>query len=438
VTTSDGDGRTGSRRSREDHGHGHSHEAESLLPVAEALAIVRREAVALGTEDIPLDEALGRALAEDVVAPEDMPALDRSAMDGFAVRSEDVARVPVELKVAGFLGAGQSADGVRLAPGEAVRIMTGAPVPAGADAVLMVERTEAPPGGERVRVLSSVAAGENIRRRGEDVRRGDLVLRRGDWIRPAEIGALAAVGKVRVLVHAAPRVTILSTGDEIVDPSHAPLPHQVRNSNGPALRAALADLGATARLATARDEPADLDRAIAAGLGGDLLLLIGGVSVGDRDFVSERLRAADVEVLFHRIAMKPGKPLLFGRRGGCLVFGLPGNPLSSMTVFFVFVVPALRRLMGLPAADLPEVSVRLTEPIRQKPGRTWYRLARVCLRDGRLSASPSPSISSGDMVSAARANGFLIVPSDASELPAGSEQRALLWPGFELRTADPD
>jgi molybdopterin molybdotransferase len=404
-----------------------------LLPVEDALRIVLAESAPLADEEIDLADALGRVLSESLTAPEDMPSFARSAMDGYAVRAADVAKSPAVLEVAGFLPAGRDAAGIEVAPGHAVRIMTGAPLPAGADAVQMVERTEGADAGGRVRILAAVAAGENVTPRGAELARGDLVLEKGARIRAAELGVLAGIGRVRPRVHRRPSAFVLSTGDEIVDAAAAPLPHQVRNSNGPAILALLAEAGArAASLGIAGDDPAGLDAKIAQGLEGDFFFLIGGVSVGDKDLVSERLAAAGVRVLFHRIAMKPGKPLLFGRRGSCLVFGLPGNPLSALTAFLVFGLPAVRRASGLSGAGMTEVRARLTEAVRQKPGRDWYRLARMTLGNGTLHATPVRSSGSGDMVSAARANGFLVIPADSAGLEAGNDARVLLWPGFGI------
>jgi len=411
--------------------------SEDLLPVEDALRIVRDEASPLGDEEVDLAAALGRVLAEKIVAPEDMPRLSRSAMDGYAVRAADVAKTPADLTVVGFLPAGRDPAGVVVGPGRAVRIMTGAAMPAGADAVQKIERTEEldpgreDAGGGRVRILDAVEAGDNVSPQGSDLKRGELVLGKGSRIRGAEIGALAAVGCTRPRVLRRPRALVMSTGDEVVDPASEPLPHQVRNSNGPALLALLAAEGVDAApLAITGDDPAHLDAGIAQGLAADFFFLIGGVSVGDKDLAADRLAAAGVRVLFHRIAMKPGKPLLFGRCGSCLVFGLPGNPLSALTAFLVFGLPAVRRASGLPATGMPEVRAHLTQPVRQKPGRAWYRLARIELRDGAFEATPVRSSGSGDMISAARANGFIVVPADSTGIEAGGTAHALLWPGF--------
>jgi molybdopterin molybdotransferase len=402
--------------------------SEGLLPVEEARRIVEGATGPIGAEEVALDDALGRILAERIVAPNDVPAVDRSAMDGYAFRAADVASVPAELAVVEFLPAGRGAEGIVVGPGQAVRIMTGAPVPRGADAIQMIERTESAPDGKSVRVLASVASGANILVQAEDVRRGEEVLRAGTRIRSPEIGVLAAFGRLRPRVYRRPKVHILSTGDEVVEAAAAPLPHQVRNSNGPAVAALLREVGiAPIPLGIVGDDRASLDAGIRAGLEGDMLVLIGGVSVGDRDLVAGRLAAAGVTTLFHRIAMKPGKPLLFGRRGGCLVFGLPGNPLSALTACMLFVLPAAGRLMGQDAVPERTLKARLAAPLRQKPGRTWYRLAAIELQDGIPVATPVPSSSSGDLISATRANGFIVVPAETAEIAAGSDVGALLW-----------
>lgn len=386
-----------------------------------------------GVEEVGFSEALGRVLAEAVLAPADMPGFDRSAMDGYAVRSVDLEDAPADLEVVGFLPAGRPAEGLEVGAGQAVRIMTGALVPPGADAVQMVEKTEVHEEGARVRILARARPGENVLHRGQDLTKGDVVLQEGVCIRAAEIGALAALGKIRVRVRRPPTISLLSTGDEIVDPGTSPRSHEIRNSNGPALAAAMSAFGLTpCVLATARDDPGDLDKGIEAGLAGDLFLLIGGVSVGDRDLAADRLAAAGVETLFHRVAMKPGKPLFFGRRGRCVVFGLPGNPLSAWTAFWVFVFPAIQTMMGLAPGGLAEVRARLEGPLQQKPGRIWYRLARVFVQDGLFKAEPVSSSGSGDLVSATRANGFIRMPADTVRLEAGDEVRALLWPGFAM------
>jgi len=397
-----------------------------LLTVDEALDRVLAAAEPLAVEEVPFREALGRALCRDIVAGEDLPPFDRSAMDGYAVRVADGTAGAV-LEVVGEVPAGRPGN-VPVGSGQAVRIMTGAPIPPGADAVQMVELTEALDGGRRVRLVRPVAEGENIRRRGEDLRQGTVVLCAGSPIRSTETALLASLGIVHVPVRRAPRVALLSTGDEIVEPERSPLSHQIRNSNAYAIETILRDLGLPSEyLGIAADSREALAGSIRRGLRSDMLCLTGGVSVGGYDLVAEALRGEGVEIIFHRVAVKPGKPLLVGRRERTLVFGLPGNPLSSVCDFALFAVPALRKMLGWADPRHQEVAGILEGEVRQKPGREWYCLARAVWRDGAYRVEPVPSMGSADIVAACKANCFAVVPAETALLPAGSSVRLLLW-----------
>jgi len=400
---------------------------DRLLTVSEALERVLQAATPLPPEEVPFREAAGRALSADVVAPFDMPPFDRSAMDGYAVRSADAGTAGVTLEVIGEIPAGHPGD-IPVGPGQAARIMTGAPIPPGADAVQMVERVEALEEGHRVRLAAGVIPGENVRHRGEEFRAGSVVLRAGIPIRAAETALLATLGIVRVPARRAPRVALLATGDELVEPDRLPLPHQIRNSNAYALESVLKDLRLPSiYLGIAPDEPAALAAAVRRGLEADVFCLSGGVSVGDYDFAEDALRGEGVEVLFHGVAVKPGKPLLFGRKGATLVFGLPGNPVSSLCDFSLFAVPALRRMLGFADPRHREVEGVLIEEIRQKPGREWYAPARAEWRDGAWRVAPVPTRGSADLAAVCRANCWLIVPAEVSAVPAGSKVGLLLW-----------
>jgi len=386
------------------------------------------------TERVALADAWGRVLAEDVRADRDFPPTDRSAMDGYAVRSADATTAGSVLRVIGEVRAGQSAD-VAVTPGTAVRITTGAIVPAGADAVAMVERTTTTDDGGSVRLHDAVSLGENVRGRAGEASRGDGILAPGSPIHAAEIGVLASVGRARPQVFRRPAVCVLSTGDEVVSPDASGLAdHQIRNSNVPALCAMLREMGVEARdLGNASDDRADLAERVGAGLTGDLLLLTGGVSVGTYDLVAATLAAAGAERLFHGVAMKPGKPVLAARRGACLAIGLPGNPVSACTVFAVLVAPALRRRMGLSRWDNAVVTAMLDEPLDVKPGRATYHLARLDPSHGRFRARTARSRGSGDVLSMARANAWLITPAEGGKFPAGAELPALPWRDYQLR-----
>ncbi len=409
-----------------------------MIGVAEARAKLLQAAVPTDVVEVALADALGRVLARPIVADRDLPPTDRSAMDGYAVRAADLAGAPCSLRRTGEVRAGQPVGDVRVEARGAVRIYTGAIVPPGADAVVMVEQTEETGDGREVRFREPVRAGQHIRRCGEDVLRGATVLRPGTAIHAAEVAALATVGATRVPVHRPPAVSVLSTGDEIVEAGRTPAAHQVRNSNACALVAQLRELGLAARdLGNAPDDPAGHAAALRRGLEGDLLLVTGGVSVGRYDLVAQTLAELGMELLFHKVAMKPGKPVLAGRRGGTLVVGLPGNPVSAFTGFVVLVAPALWKLAGLAhGTTQAEVRAELAEPLFAKPGRTTYHLGRVAWSGDRWRARPVPNVSSGDVLSLARANAFLITPADGGPLGSGEAVAAILWRDFWARAPE--
>lgn len=369
---------------------------------------------------LPLSEALGCCLAEPVQADREIPAANRSAMDGYAVRSADLQSGHRVLKLTGEIPAG-TPPRFRLRPGCCIRIYTGAGLPAGADAVAIVEQAEEDNGF--VRFKTAVHAGQNILRRGEDARKGALLLSPGCRIGAAETGICAAVGKAKVLVHRRPRVRILCTGSELVPPDQRPAPHAIRNSVGPALVAALAQWGfPAAGYLTLSDERKAIAAAIRRALRShDVVLVTGGVSVGRYDFVPEAIRALGGDVRFHGVAMKPAKPSLYATFGANRhVFGLPGNPLSALTAFHEFALPALRRLSGQPPGLCrPSLSLPLAEAVQSKPGRRRYHLARLASTALGLSAAPVSSHSSADLPSAGGADGVILIPSDRAQLAAG-------------------
>lgn len=367
----------------------------------------------------PLPEALGHCLAETVTADRDWPACDCSAMDGYAVRTEDLESAPRSLRLVGEVAAGSPAR-PEVTAGSCVRIFTGACVPPGADAVVPKEDTEVRQG--EVWFRSSVAAGANILRRGENARKGAVLLRPGQRLSAADIGILAAVGKATVRVHRRPRVKMLCTGSELREAAERPRRHEIRNSVGPAISAALADWGlGRARYATVRDEPPAIVAAVRRALrAADVVLLTGGVSVGRYDFVPEAIRAIGAAIRFHGVAMKPGKPTLFATtESGRLIFGLPGNPLSALTAFHEFVLPALRRLSGSPA-ELCRIGWRLplAENVTPHAGLVRYVLTRVLNHQGGPQLLPLPSHGSADLASAAAADGVAILPPGDEVLAA--------------------
>jgi molybdenum cofactor synthesis domain-containing protein len=400
--------------------------------VDEALEIVLRETPSLPGEEVALEDALGRVLAEDVRADADMPPFDRAAMDGYAVRAADVATVPASLGVVGEVPAGAWPDR-EVGPGEAIRIMTGAPVPGGATAVQQVEKTRLVDEGRRVEILASVVEGTHIAPRGCEVRAGDPVLERGLGLGPAAIAVLASTGRARVPVGRRPRLVVLVTGDEIVDVTVAPGPGQIRNSNGPAVAAQARLAGAEVRLlGVAPDREEETVAALREGFASepDVLTISGGVSAGDHDLVEPALERLGVELLFTKVAIKPGAPLVFGRREGTLVFGLPGNPVSAQVTFDVFVRAALLRMQGARVVSRPRLEAELLAPVKNRSGRRAHLPARVRFEDGRLVARPVRSMGSGDLVAHARANALMALEADRTLAESGETVEALLLAGF--------
>ena len=460
--------------------------AEPMLSVEEALERVLREFHPLQPERVPILEALGRVLAEDVYADVDIPPHANSSMDGFAVRAADTAgagrQSPVRLRVVGDLPAGYVSQ-VDVTPGTAVRIMTGAPVPPGADAVVRVEDTAAAGEplpqplpcegrGEWVDVFTTVPVGEYVRPAGEDVRRGELVLRKGTLTRPQEVGMLATLGRKEVLAIRRPRVAILATGDEVVEIDAPLAPGKIRNANSYSNAAQVLQCGGIpVMLGIARDQVQELTERIRAGLaqGVDLFLTSGGVSVGDFDVVKDVL-AAEGEIHFWRVRMKPGKPLAFGRLSplphregqgegglcgswashphpnplpgrereqsplpyregqgeGVPLLGLPGNPVSVMVAFEMFARPAILKMRGLTAWERPTVVATLMEEVKHKDDRRHYLRARVEKYEGGYRAHLTGEQGSGILSSMVKANALAIIPEEWTHAPAGARVRVML------------
>jgi molybdopterin molybdotransferase len=401
-----------------------------LIPVEAALDIVLAHASPLPSEVVALADVVGRVLAEDVRADTDLPPFDRSAMDGYAVRAEDVAASPVTLPVIAQIRAGQVHDQA-LGAGQAIQIMTGAPVPPGATAVQQVEKTRALDGGRSVEILSPIEPGMNIARRGTEVKAGDVVLARGLRIDPAALAVLASVGKGRVVVSRRPRVCVVVTGDELVDVHERPGPGQIRNSNGYAVEAQAREAGAEVRsLGIVSDHSERIAEAMAIGLEFDVLLLSGGVSEGVFDLVESVMARFGIDILFDKVAIKPGAPLVFGRRGTTLVFGLPGNPVSAQVTFDLFVRPALLRMQGARVAARPVIDAELIEGVGNRSGRKAHLPVRVRFEDGRFVARPVRSMGSADLVAHARANAMVILEAQRTRAEAGEKAPVLLLGNF--------
>jgi molybdopterin molybdotransferase len=399
-----------------------------LVSIEEARARVLAEAAPLPLEARSLAEALGAVLGEDIVAAHSVPPFDNSGMDGFALRAVDVvdatADSPVKLLVSETIPAGHLATH-RLGPGEAAKIMTGAPLPGGSDAVVQSESTREEDG--RVFVFEAVRPGRNIRRAGEDVARGDRVLAAGSVLGPAEIGVLASLGAPFVQVHRKPRVAVISTGSELVEVDQPLSPGKIRNSNSYSLRAQCEQLGVRAEaLGIVPDDYEATRRLIEQGLGYDVLLTSGGVSVGQFDFVKEVQDELGVERRLWGVAMKPGKPLAFGVRGSTLVFGLPGNPVSAMVSFELFVRPALLRLMGYRKTTRPPYRAIIAEDVANSDGRTYVVRVRAWREGSVWHVSSTGAQGSGILRSMVGANGLAFVPGGPRGVRAGEEVEFLL------------
>jgi molybdopterin molybdotransferase len=400
-----------------------------------------REAVLAGVaplppHELPLERALGHVLARDVVSPVDLPPWDNSGMDGYAVRAEDVrgasADRPTVLRVIEDVPAG-SFPSRPVSPGTAARVMTGAPLPAGADGVIRVEHTRQGDGpeGDRVWILSDEDAGRNARPRGQDVARGSVVLERGRVLRAASLGMAAAVGRSRLSVVRNPVVGVLSSGDELVEVEgfdEVLAGRRIVSSNGYALAARLAELGMEARpLGIARDDPTSLREHLLRARGCDALVTSAGVSVGEHDHVRGVLRELGLRLAFWRVRMRPGSPFAFGHLdglGGIPWFGLPGNPVSALVTFEVLARPALLRMAGHPAAPGPVLRARLLDDYPQKPGLTHFPRVRLHLGD-ELAASLTGAQGSGLLSSLVAADALLVVPPDRPGASAGERLEAI-------------
>lgn len=382
----------------------------------EARKIILESVVPLGVEKVEILSAAGRVLAEDISAPWDMPLWDNTAMDGYALHAADCPETAT-LKLAGFLPAGDHMT-AEVERGTAVKIMTGAPIPPGADAIVPYEQTEEK--DDHVCIKGAVKPGDHIRFKGEDVKTGEMVLPAGTLLRPSEISMLASFGKVFVPVHRSVRVAILSTGDELLEPGEALVPGKIINSNSLALAAAVKQAGGIpVMLGIARDNRESLREKLIEGLKADVLITSAGVSAGDCDYVRDVLSELMVIQAFWKVDIKPGRPTAFGLRDGKPIFSLPGNPVSSLLTFEEFVRPALLKMMGHSRVLRPMVKATLKEDVRKKPGRVNFIRVAVEQENGEFFVKSAGKQDTGFLKTLLLADGIAVIPVGQGDLKAG-------------------
>ena len=402
-----------------------------MVSIEEAQRTILEYITPLETEKVSVFQGLNRVTPEDHIAPWDIPAADNSAMDGFAF--SHAALDDNRLKVTGFLPAGE----VRAVPvpsGEAIRIMTGAPVPPGCDTVVPIEDVEED--GEWIRLPSTVKAGSHVRERGEDIRHGNVVIPAGTLLRPQEIGMLSAMGTTALAVYRRTRVAILATGDELLEPGSTPAPGKIINSNSYSLAAQVLDAGGDPVLLGIAPDTLDATcEKIRAGLNTDLLVITGGVSVGDRDFVKVAIDKLGGTVTFWKVNMKPGKPLAFAMLQGKPVFALPGNPVAAMVSFELFVRPSILKAMGHRRIFRPKVRAFLKEPAANKGKRPQLVRGIVSRQDDCYHVSTTGNQSSGRLSSLIQGNGLICLTPDASHAAGDTVEVLLLDRGFEMGEA---
>jgi molybdopterin molybdotransferase len=390
------------------------------LSVTNAQKCILESVKKLDVGMVKLEQSLGYVLAGDVRANRDMPPYDVSAMDGYALHSADLKNIPATLSIIEDIKAGDM-PGKIVRAGQCARIMTGAPVPQGADAVIRVEDTQAI-SESKVQINVAVKPCNDIRTKGESMRNGEVVLAAGAEITPGVVGVLATVKCAQVHVYRRPRVAILSTGNELEDIDDPVDPDKIPNSNSYALLAQVQALGIEPTLlGIARDDPAELAEYLQRGLRFDVLLVSGGTSVGVHDYVRPTVEELGVQMKFWRVAMKPGHPVAFGTTTDAFVFGLPGNPVSSMVCFEEFVAPALRRMMGHTRLYRRTIAARLTHNVKHQAGRTEFIRVTLAKEQGGYAATSTGAQGSGMLLSMAKADGLMVVPADSTGVAAGEQ-----------------
>jgi len=411
-----------------------------MITVKEALDHILGAIFPLGLEKADILNALGRVIGEDVHAPRDIPPRDNSAMDGYALKSKDTtgagAESPVVLNIIEDIPAGYTPQKT-VGSEEAARIMTGAFVPVGADAVVMVEETRSD--GNSVRIYADAVKGQNIRYAGEDVREGDLVIRAGTLLRPAETGMLSALGRSFVKAYQKPLVALIATGDELVDIDGAASPGKIVSSNSYSLAAQVMECGGIPlQIGIAKDNRDDLAEKFKDAMRADVVVSSAGVSVGDYDFVKDVMEDMGIGIEFWQVAQRPGKPMTFGTREGKPVFGLPGNPVSSMITFEQYVRPAILKMTGHENIFRRTIRAKLTEDIKKKRGLRYFIRGRIKSQGRGFVVETTGEQGSGILKSMVLANGIIVIPEDVDFVKAGSDVVVQILDNSQDFTKDPE
>lgn len=398
-----------------------------MIPFEEALRLISENTYTLAATERDISDLNLEVLAEDVQAQKDIPVFSNSAMDGYALRSEDTRMAPVVLKVKGFIRAGDSSN-LEVGKGEAAKIMTGAPLVNGADAVVMVEETEEQ--GQKVLVKKLVKKGEHVRLQGEEIKKDQVGLKKGTLLNPASVGFLASMGRQKVRVYGKPRISILMTGNELIFPGQELKNGQIWESNSFVLTAALREVGISPIiLENARDDLQDIKERIQAGLDtSDVLLITGGISMGDYDFVQEAVLGLHVKKIFWRVAVKPGKPTFFGIKGKKLIFGLPGNPASVLVTYLEYIRPALLKMMGHHRVYLREVEAILEEELKKKPARANFLRGIYREQNGRIHVKTTGFQNSYMLESFAKANCLIFLEKGKDIFRSGEKVQIQILP----------
>ncbi|MFH1776487.1 MAG: gephyrin-like molybdotransferase Glp [Candidatus Omnitrophota bacterium] len=396
-----------------------------MIEYEQALKAILHDTKKLSKEKVFIEDSAGRVLAEDVYADLDMPRFNKSAMDGYVLKEIDVRKVPVKLKCIGVIEAGQSFGRI-VSRGECVKIMTGACLPKSTNCVVMKEHTQQL--GKYVEITKSVNKGQNVCLQGEDIKQGEKVLVKGKVICTSDVALLASVGRRYVEVVGKPKVAILNTGGEIVPVGEKLSGKKIYNSNGPQLLALLkSDNINPCFLGIAKDKPQELKRAIKKGLNADVLLISGGVSVGDYDLVPEILKSLGIKEIFHNVKCKPGKPLFFGRNRNTIVFGIPGNPVANFLAYQIFIRPALLKMSGEKPCEPQFKKGVLKKTFPQNTGRKHFILAKIINSGVNAYVIPLKSHGSADIRTLSRADGFMVIEAGRDVVRAGEKVNFIVW-----------